>query len=63
MQRQAVAVADLLLENGDPTAFGVDGSNALVLLLRDRRVRLLDLALQNFNIDLDLSGHHVSFIS
>ena len=32
----------------------------LLRLLRDRRVRLLDLALQDLNVDLDLNGHYAS---
>ena len=33
----------------------------LLRLLRDGCVRLLDLALQNFNVDLDLKSHHASY--
>src|SRR5439155_8233381 len=32
----------------------------LLRLLRDRRVRLLDLALEDSNVDLDLNSHHAS---
>src|SRR6266566_4471628 len=32
----------------------------LLRLLRDGRVRLLDLALQDLNVDLDFDGHHAS---